>query len=76
MHYSRRTWCCPFYRYDEKNKVHCEGGSVFCVRDKSIFAAHADKYCGNAKGWRLCQIAVALEEFYEKRERMGLDDWT
>lgn len=76
MHYSRRTWCCPYYRYDEKFVVHCEGGSMFKLRDREIFADHADRYCGNAKDWTKCPTADALTKLYEKRERSMTDDWT
>lgn len=75
MHYSRRTWCCPYYRYDEKFAVHCEGGSVFKLKDREIFARHADHYCGNAKGWKHCPTADALTRLYEKQNNKT-KDWT
>jgi len=67
MHYSRRNWCCPFYRYDERFTVHCEGGSVFRLKDQEIFASFADKYCGDVKGWAQCPIAAALWWLWEKQ---------
>lgn len=68
MHYSRRTWCCPFYRYDKKCEVHCEDGSLVRLKDKQVFAQFADRFCGNAQGWRQCQIAASLVRIAEKRE--------
>lgn len=65
MHYSRRTWCCPFFMYDEKGTIHCEGGSRFKMKDKEIYASFADKYCGDPKGWRKCPIAHALWKLYD-----------
>ena len=68
MHYSRRTWCCPFFRFDEKCIVHCEDGSIVKLKDKALFAEYADRFCGNAQGWRQCQIAHYLERCYERRK--------
>lgn len=76
MHYSRRIWCCPFYTSDEKFTVHCEGGNRFRVKNKRIFSAHADRYCGNAKGWKDCPTAAALEELYRTNGGGKTDDWT
>lgn len=68
LHHSRRVWRCPYYRFDEKHAVHCEGGSIFRIRDKGIFYKHADMYCSDAKNWEKCQIAECMTKLYEKRE--------
>ena len=68
MHYSRRNWCCPFFRYDEKCVVHCEDGSVVKLKDRQVFAEYADRFCGNARGWKECQIAASLVRIAEKKE--------
>ena len=28
MGYSNRTFYCPFFRWDERTRVHCEGGKI------------------------------------------------
>lgn len=40
MGYSHRTWACPFYRWDERCKVHCEGGCV-AFPDREAAAEYA-----------------------------------
>ena len=62
MGYSNKTWQCPFFRWDERLCVHCEGGKVefpdMKVRD----------YCADNPGWKKCTIASFLERFYEREE--------
>lgn len=66
--YSRRVWACPFYRWDEKRRIHCEGGSVLAMPDRESYLAYARQYCGSASGWRGCSIARALERQWERAE--------
>lgn len=63
--YSGRVWACPFFHWDEKKKVHCEGGGVSFQR-KGTFVEYADRFCGQVNGWEKCTIARALIEQYEK----------
>ena len=73
MHYSRRTWCCPFFRFDEKNAVHCEDGSVVKLKDDKLFAEFAERYCGDVDGWKTCQLAKYLKRCYEARKETAHD---
>lgn len=61
--YSGRRFQCPFFKWDEYNKVHCEGGvislPVLELRE------HMDRYCSNLEGWKDCQLAKALNEHYD-----------
>lgn len=63
--YSNRVWACPFFRWDERRKVHCEGGCVAFGRG-STFHDYADRYCANPKDWERCTVAASLVEQYEK----------
>ena len=74
MHHSRRVWRCPYYKFDRKLEVHCEGGSVFRVADRAIFYEHANRYCSNAKHWERCQIAECLTKLYNKQTQC--EEWT
>ena len=35
------------------------------MKDRELYAAFADKYCGDPKGWRKCPIAHALWKLYD-----------
>ena len=65
MGYSHRTWACPFYRWDERCKVHCDGGCV-AFPDRKAAAEYARRYCGAVDGWQACSIAQGLRQYYER----------
>ena len=59
-------WCCPYYKWDGKGTVHCEGGKL-----KLPPAAAEDyirTYCADNPGWRRCTVARAVTRFYEQLE--------
>jgi len=66
MHYSRRTWICPYFKYDEKRRVHCEAG-VIRMPDEQAMKDLADAYCGNLPGWEKCPLARCMSAFYERK---------
>lgn len=69
--YSRRNWACPFFKWDECDKIHCEGGKLTFRSRKSI-EDYAQKYCGSIEGWKKCTIAESVEMYYENcNERSG-----
>lgn len=63
--YSNRKWACPFLRWDEKLKVHCEGGGV-SLPDRETFSGYVERFCACPDGWRACSIAAALLQYHEK----------
>lgn len=71
--YSNRTWACPFYTYDEKLCVHCEGSerknSCISFPDKESLGEYAKAYCASADGWQRCTIAINLNKFYNRKEK-------
>lgn len=66
--YSSMAWQCPFFVWDEKQKIHCEGGTLkFCKgREKSRYA---HQYCANFSEWKMCTLSQFLLEKYEREER-------
>ncbi len=62
--YSHKAWACPFYRWDEKYKIHCEG-CVLAVRDRKALLAYADRFCASVPGWESCPVAHHLVRRYE-----------
>lgn len=66
--YSNRTWACPFFTWDERLCIHCEGGRV-CFRDKPEAAEYTARYCASPKGWKDCTLACSLLKYYDRTER-------
>lgn len=65
--YSSRIFECPFFRWDRKGEVHCEGG-VVSLPPKELLE-YMNKYCGSIRGYHDCPIAMALFDYYERMER-------
>lgn len=64
--YSSRRFQCPFFRWDERKKVHCEGG-VVCLPVPELHR-YMDRHCSSGEGWKDCPIARALAEYNERKE--------
>lgn len=64
--YSGRRFQCPFYKWDERQKVHCEGGVVGLPVPE--LRRYMDRYCSSLEGWKDCPIARALGEYYDRRK--------
>lgn len=62
--YSSRRYQCPFFKWDECRKVHCEGGVVSLP--KGEFTGFVERYCACLSGWKKCPLAVALEAYYDR----------
>lgn len=67
MGYSNRTWACPFYTWDERKKIHCEGGCL-SFRDREGLAEYANRHCGSTEGWKGCTLAQSLMSYYDRQE--------
>jgi len=60
-----KTWACPFYRWDAKQKLRCEaGGPAFACRD--TYRAYTNAYCADAVNWKKCSLAAYLVRQYEE----------
>lgn len=64
MGYSNRTWVCPFYKWDERLCVHCEGGKIR-FPDRISLNEFVRLYCGTAN-WKTCSVAENLLRYYER----------
>ncbi len=65
MGYSNKTFACPFFKWDERLCVHCEGG-VVRFRDRREAMEYIDRYCASVDGWEKCSLARSLLGYYER----------
>lgn len=65
----QRTWVCPFYKWDERLCVHCEGGGRAAFPDRETAKDYADRYCGSLDGWEKCTLAAARVRYYERTDK-------
>ena len=65
--YSHKTWACPFFHWDERLCVRCEGGCM-SFPDREALAEYADRYCANLQDWKSCTVAANLLKYYERTE--------
>ena len=65
--YSSRAWACPYLKWDEKLKVHCEGGCV-SFPDRTAYEEYTGRYCANVPGWKSCTLASSMSKFYERTD--------
>ena len=63
-----RAYCCPFFRWEEKLKTHCEGG-MLSFPDAEAKAEYVKKYCADHPGWQGCTVAQNVNDFYERKEK-------
>lgn len=63
--YSNRIWTCPYFRWDKRLEVHCEGG-VISMPDRASYRAFVDRCCSSERGWQSCPISIAMTEYYDR----------
>lgn len=66
--YTNKFWSCPFFKWDEKLRVHCEGG-VIRFRDRREAGEYQDCYCASLNGWKGCSVASSVARYYERTEQ-------
>lgn len=62
-----KTWCCPFFRWEDRLRVNCEGGRV-CFHDGEERRLYINRFCACVPGWEGCSIAQGLQQYYERLE--------
>ena len=62
--YTSKRFQCPFFTWDEKGKIHCEGGMVKLPMPE--LSQYVDQYCACHPGWKDCPIARELWGYYER----------
>ena len=65
MGYSNKYWTCPFFRWDEKLNIHCEGGRIR-FPDQRALNEYAQRHCASPDGWQTCSMAASLNQYYER----------
>jgi len=58
-------WQCPFFKWDGKMEVSCEGGRVKFPEAEDA-KGYFEKYC--AGDWKNCSIARMLNQYYDREE--------
>lgn len=71
MHWSRRVWMCPYYRFDDRLKVKCDAGTIK-FPDRYAIVKFADDYCGNLPGWEKCPLAMCMNDYFDRMEEEEL----
>ena len=61
----RRLWICPYFKWDGKTEIHCEGG-VISFPDKQSLTEYITKFCCANPEWTECTIADSLSNYYER----------
>lgn len=69
MGYSNKTWVCPFFGWDERLCIHCEGKSSVHFFDRAGVEEYADQHCAALDGWEDCSIAQSLLRHYERKDK-------
>lgn len=61
-----KTYECPFWRWEKRLCVNCEGGRIEFV-DEQAREDYIGRYCASVEGWEACSIAQHLERVYERK---------
>lgn len=67
--YRKRMWACPYFRYDEKACVTCEGGSKIRMPDIDSYIDYIERYCTSVNGWQKCSVAKNITDYYYAQEK-------
>ena len=65
--YWHLAWVCPFYKWSDKARVFCEGGTAVTFANVETIKTYMVRYCAG-HDWKRCTIARALLEQYEKED--------
>jgi hypothetical protein len=66
--YHHRLWACPYFRWDERRKIHCEGGCVLSFPDGPALREYIDRHCASVSGYPSCTVAEMRAKYYERTE--------
>lgn len=73
MDYWHKLWVCPFYRWSDKTRVHCEGGTGVAFHDIRTIVEYMEGYCAS-QNWKQCSIAKSMLTYYERRDEIEEND--
>lgn len=66
-----KLFACPFWRWEEKLKQHCEAGRVD-YPSREARAEYQGMYCANVNGWNKCTLAMAMCREYERKDEKNV----
>lgn len=67
MDYWHKAWQCPYFRWDDRLVVGCEGGKLHFA-DKQSAVEYMGCFCAHKTEWKRCSIAANLTKYYDRRE--------
>lgn len=62
-----KYWTCPFFKWDGKTDVNCEGGRISFPSEEAA-NEYMTAFCANNPGWENCTVAQKLCDYYERTE--------
>ncbi len=65
-----KTWTCPFFLWDGKKEISCEGGRI-CFHTSHSANDYMNAYCAGGNNWQQCTVAKALLKYYDEEENYG-----
>lgn len=74
MSHRHISWWCPFFYYDTKEYIACEGGTRVRFESNEQLQEYAHKYCATPNGCYGCSIALTLFAKYEEDGTNGEKD--
>ncbi len=69
MDYWHKKWQCPFFVWDDRSLVACEGKCRIIFPDDVAAREFMEGYCASLSGWESCAIAANKLRFYERQEQ-------
>ena len=63
-YYRNEVFACPYYLWESKSAVKCEGGTIR-MPDGAAALDYFWTYCCDVSGWRRCTVARAISRHYE-----------
>lgn len=57
-------WACPYWKWDARMEVNCEGGRISFPSAASA-NEYMRSYCASLTGWKHCTVAKKLTDYYE-----------
>ena len=71
MDYWHKKWSCPFFVWDDREHVACEGKCKISFPDDAAAKEFMEGFCASPDGWEKCVIADNKLRFYERTQKEG-----
>lgn len=69
MDYWHKIWVCPYFIWDDRTKIGCEGKITLKFPDKKSLAEYADRFCCSIDNYPNCPVAKMIEEKYNDEKK-------